>query len=84
MQIISLREFRTKQGFYVDKVRAGEDIILKTRDNFSMKLAPVAPDDALMSKEEFYANIELALKEAQEGKVVRMTPELRAEWFAGL
>ncbi len=71
MTVVSLREFRGKQGFYVDKVKHGEDVILKTKDNFIMKLVPITQDDTVMTKEEFYAKLEHSLQQARKGKVVR-------------
>ncbi|MDR0294576.1 MAG: prevent-host-death protein [Prevotellaceae bacterium] len=74
MLVISLREFRGKQNFYVNKIKHGEDIILKTRDNFIMKLVPITEDDTIMTKEEFYAKIEHSLRQAKEGKTVQYEP----------
>lgn len=34
-------------------------------------------DDTLMTEEEFYAKIDHSIKQAEEGKVVEYTPELR-------
>jgi antitoxin (DNA-binding transcriptional repressor) of toxin-antitoxin stability system len=75
MLVISLREFRGKQGFYVNKIKHGEDIILKTKDNFVMKLVPLTENDVVMTKEEFYAKIERSLQQAKEGKTIQYEPE---------
>ncbi len=41
-------------------------------------------DDTLMSKADFFAKIDKALEEAEQGKVTRLTPELREELFGDL
>jgi len=71
MLVISLREFRGRQGFYVNKIKRGEDVILKTRDNFSMKLVPLTKNDTVMTKEEFEAKLDQSFQQALEGKVIR-------------
>lgn len=68
MLVISTREFREKQGYYLSMAKDGEDVILKSRGKGSFKLVPVTEDDALMSKEAFFAKIDRARKEAKEGK----------------
>lgn len=73
MLVISFREFREKQGFFLDKVKKGEEIILRARDGFSARLQPITNDDTLMSKEEFLAKIERSKQQANEGKVKTFT-----------
>lgn len=51
MIIVSTREFREKQGKYLDMVVNGEDIIVKSRDKGSFKLLPVTEDDMIVRKE---------------------------------
>lgn len=41
-------------------------------------------DDALMSEEEFYAGIDEAIQQVEEGKVVKYTPELRQKLFGSV
>lgn len=41
-------------------------------------------DETLMTKEEFYARIEEARQEAREGKVHKLTPELKKELFGDI
>lgn len=72
MLVISLREFRGKQGFYMDKVKNGEDVLLKSRDNFLVKLTPVTEDDTLMTKEEYFAMLDQSIQQAKEGKVKKL------------
>jgi len=45
---------------------------------------PVTEDDTLMSKEEFFAKIDLAIQESEDGKAVKLTPELRKKLFGNL
>lgn len=80
MIVISGREFRAKQGKYLGLAAKGENIILKSRDNGSFRLVPVAPDDALMSEEDFMKKLDRAKRsiEAGEGTVVRSKEELEA------
>ncbi|MDR1883174.1 MAG: prevent-host-death protein [Prevotella sp.] len=68
MLVISTREFREKQGMYLHKVKNGEDIVLKSRENGSFKIIPVTEDDTLMSKEDFFAKIDRAAQSIEEGK----------------
>jgi len=80
MLVISTREFREKQGMYLGRIKKGEDIVLKSRENGSFKIVPVTEDDILMSKGEFFAKIDRAKKEAKEGKgtKIRSKEELLA------
>ncbi|MGC4128456.1 MAG: hypothetical protein QM564_02615 [Bergeyella sp.] len=41
-------------------------------------------DDTLMTEEEFYAKIDRAIKDAEEGKVVEYTPEMRKKLFGDI
>ena len=50
--------------------------------NFDTKEAE--KDDTLMSKEEFYAKIDEARKEIEEGKGIEYTPELKKELFKSI
>jgi antitoxin (DNA-binding transcriptional repressor) of toxin-antitoxin stability system len=68
MIVISTREFREKQGRYLARVKNGEDIVLKSRENGSFRLVPVKKDDTLMSKEDFFQKIDRALTSIREGK----------------
>jgi prevent-host-death family protein len=51
MLIISMREFREKQGKYLDMARNGEEVILKSRGSGSFALTPVAEYTSLIPKE---------------------------------
>lgn len=73
MVIVSSREFRDKQKTYLDKVDEGVEVLIQRGKNKSYRIIPVEEDDTLMSKEEFFAKIERALEEAEQGKVTRIT-----------
>ena len=72
MLIISTRKFREKQGDYLARVRKGEDVIVKSRDNGSFKIVPVMEDDTLMSKKQFFEKIDRSIQQVKEGKVITM------------
>jgi antitoxin (DNA-binding transcriptional repressor) of toxin-antitoxin stability system len=84
MIIVSSREFRDKQKSYLDRVDEGAEILIRRGKNKSYKIVPVKEDDTLMSKEEFFAMIDRSLEEVKQGKVTRLTPELRKELFGDL
>lgn len=50
MIIISAREFRQNQEMYLNKIKNGEDIVLKSRKYGSFKLVPVTDNDKLIDK----------------------------------
>lgn len=75
MVIVSSREFRDKQKSYLDKVDEGVEVLITRGKNKSYRIVPVTEDDSLMSKEEFFAKIDRALKEAEQGKVTRISSE---------
>jgi antitoxin (DNA-binding transcriptional repressor) of toxin-antitoxin stability system len=75
MIVISTREFREKQGRYLARVKNGEDIVLKSRENGSFRLVPVKKDDTLMSKEDFFEKIDRAATSIREGKGTRVHSE---------
>lgn len=84
MIIVSSREFRDKQKSYLDRVDEGAEILIRRGKNKSYKIVPVKEDDILMSKEAFFAMIDRSLEEVEQGKVTRLTPELREELFGDL
>jgi len=84
MLVISIREFREKQGKYIDMVNNGEDIILKSRGKGSFKLTKVTEDDSLVSKEEFFARVDKAIQQAEEGKVKKIKSIEEIDKFLGL
>ncbi|MDR0892618.1 MAG: type II toxin-antitoxin system prevent-host-death family antitoxin [Mediterranea sp.] len=71
MIVVSSREFRENQGKYLDMANDGQDIVLKSRGRGSFRLTPIHKDDALMSEEEFYTEIDHSIQQAKEGKVLK-------------
>jgi prevent-host-death family protein len=59
MLVISTREFREKQGKYLEMAVYGEDIVLKSRGNGSFKIVPVADDDTPAVKRRTVADSDL-------------------------
>lgn len=49
MQIISLRDFRLNQTKYLELVKKGEDVILKSRSG-SFKIQPIGKNDIILTK----------------------------------
>jgi len=84
MLVISSREFRANQKTYLDKIDEGAEILIQRGRHKSYKLVPVTEDDTLMSKEEFFAKIDFAIQESEDGKTVKLTPELRKKLFGNL
>ena len=68
MLVISTRQFREKQGQYLNRAAKGENVVLKSRKEGSFKIVPVAEDDTLMSKEQLDAIIEQGLQDIKDGK----------------
>jgi len=81
MLVISTREFRANQKSYLDKVDEGIEILIHRAGNKSYKLVSVKKDETLMSKEDFFAKIDIAIQEVKEGKAIKLTPELREKLF---
>jgi hypothetical protein len=50
-------------------VANGEDVVLKLRKEGSFKIVPIKRDDALMSKEEYYAKLDRSIQQIKEGKL---------------
>jgi len=78
MLVISTREFRDRQKSYLDKVDLGMEILIQRGGTKSYKITAVSDDDTLMSKKEFFAKIDHAVKEIEAGKgtVIRSREEL--------
>jgi len=75
MLVISIREFREKQGIYLDMAKKGEDIVLKSREKGSFKLVPVVADDMI---EEYILTPDEDLKRAITGEELlkRLIPSI--------
>jgi antitoxin (DNA-binding transcriptional repressor) of toxin-antitoxin stability system len=72
MLVVSSREFREKQAYYFDRVDDGEEILIQRGKNRAYKIVPVTADDSLLSKEEFFAKLDRSIRQAKEGKVIKM------------
>ena len=72
MIVISSREFRDHQKKYFDLIDDNEQVIVQRGKNKSYKLVPIMQDESLMTEAEFYAKIDRALKQAEEGKVLEI------------
>lgn len=81
MIIVSSREFRDKQKSYLDKVDEGVEVIIQRGKNKSYRIVPVEKDDTLMSKEDFFAKIDKALEEAEQGNVTRINSKEELSTF---
>ena len=68
MLVISTREFRERQGMYLGMVANGKDVVLKSRKEGAFKIVPLSEDDALLSKEAFFAKIDRAAQSIKKGK----------------
>lgn len=71
MLVISSREFRANQKSYLDKIDEGVEILIQRSKNKSYKIVPVGDDDTVMSKEDFFAKIDLSIQQAKEGKAIK-------------
>ncbi|MFA5649788.1 MAG: prevent-host-death protein [Proteiniphilum sp.] len=81
MIIVSSREFRDKQKSYLDKVDEGVEVLIQRGKNKSYRIVPVEKDDTLMSKEDFFAKIDKALEEAEQGNVTRINSKEELSTF---
>jgi len=68
MLVISSREFRDNQALYFNLVDNLENIIIQRGKNKAYRLLPIAEDDTLMSKEEYYSLLDRGLQSIREGK----------------
>ena len=66
MEIVNSRDFRSQMGEYLRKALSSE-VVIKSRDFGSFKLVPLTEDDTLMSKEEFFAQIDRAISNLRAG-----------------
>lgn len=73
MLVISSREFRDNQKKYFDSVDNGEQVIVQRGKDRSYKLVPVTESDVCMSEEKFYEKIDRSIRQAGEGKVLRVS-----------
>ena len=50
MEVISAREFRTNQSKYLDMVKRGEEVILKSRGLGSFHIRPITTQEVVVNK----------------------------------
>ncbi len=75
METISAAEFRVHQGKYLDMIKRGIDIIIKSRNRGSFKITPIEEDDdSLMTKEEFFAKIDEGIRQIENGEYYELLP----------
>lgn len=65
MIVISTRDFRTNQSKYLNLVKSGEHIVLKSRSG-SFKITPVSEEDAVVNKRDLADDLRKALVEVKE------------------
>lgn len=53
---------------------ADDETLMARLLKYAKKLAAQKQDDTLLSKEEFFANVDEALEQARQGRVYRMNP----------
>jgi antitoxin (DNA-binding transcriptional repressor) of toxin-antitoxin stability system len=82
---ISSREFKNRQTEVFDCVDRGYNVIIKRGNKRSYKISPIEIDDDIDNDDAYFTpemmkKIDLAMKEAAEGKVTRVTSleELKA------
>ena len=80
MVIISSREFREKQAEYMNLADNGEQIIIQRGKNKAYSITPVLKDDLYFSPQ-LLEKIRKALKDAEEGKVTRVSGKPVLELF---
>ncbi|MFV8354752.1 prevent-host-death protein [Flavobacterium sp. XS1P32] len=84
MIVISSREFRDHQKKYFDLIDDNEQVIVQRGKNKSYKLVPIMQDESLITEAEFYAKIDRALKQAEEGKVLEIKSAQEFKSLLGL
>ncbi len=85
MVIVNSREFRANQGKYLGLVAGGESVILRSRSLGSFKILPLAEDDVLMSKEEFFRRVDEGRRQIRNGKYTAVkTKEELDDFLASL
>lgn len=84
MIVISSREFRDHQKKYFDLIDDNEQVIVQRGKNKSYKLVPIMQDESLMTEDDFYAKIDRALKQAEEGKVLEIKSAQEFKSLLGL
>ena len=73
MLVISSREFRQNQKMYLNLVDNNEQVIVQRGKDKAYKILPVSANDTCLTEEELYAKIDYSLRQADEGKVSKLT-----------
>lgn len=73
MLVISSREFRQNQKMYLNLVDNNEQVIVQRGKDKAYKILPVSANDTCLTEEDFYAKIDYSLRQADEGKVSKLT-----------
>jgi len=81
MLVISSREFRANQKSYLDKADEGAQILIQRGKNKSYRLVPVVEDETIMSKEEFFAEIERSWQQYEKGEFTRIESKVDLKDF---
>lgn len=91
MIIVSSREFRDNQKKFFDLAEV-QRVIIKRKKQF-LELVPrgnVIPENVSPSKDSYFdnsrniADIDMGIQQAEEGKTIKLTQELRDELFNNL
>lgn len=80
MVIVSSKEFRSRQGKYLDMAAGGQTVILRTRHG-SFQITSLSEDDTLLSKEELYDKIDKGIQDIKSGKGYTVTSKRDLEDF---
>lgn len=80
MVIVSSKEFRSRQGKYLDMAAGGQTIILHTRRG-SFQITSLSEDDTRLSKEELYHKIDKGIQDIKSGKGYTVTSKRDLEKF---
>ena len=81
MLVISSGEFRANQKSYLDKADEGVQILIQRGKYKSYRLVPVVTDETLISKKEFFAEIERSWEQYKKGKFTRLETKVDLKDF---
>ena len=77
MLVVSAKEFRTNQGRYLNMVRNGMELVLKSRENGSFSLTPIMEYHTILPEEYVLApDEELARAITGEELLERLIPRI--------
>lgn len=75
---ISSRQFREKQKAFLDLADKGEQIVIRRRSKQAYLLTPINDDDLFFTPE-MLEKVDNSVRQAKNGKVRELTPELQKE-----